>query len=75
MVDLVINGSCVYQTIVKVLKGVSARHLFQRFPAPKKRLWGGHLRSPGCHVGTAGTLSAATTQRCMERAEQVTKRR
>ena len=30
---------------VKVLKGVSARHLFQRFPALKKRL-GGHLWSP-----------------------------
>jgi putative transposase len=60
---------------VKVLKGVSARHLFQRFPALKKRLWGGHLWSPSYYVGTAGTVSAATIQRYIERAEQVTKRR
>jgi putative transposase len=60
---------------VKVLKGVSARHLFQRFPALKKRLWGGHLWSPSYYVGTAGTLSATTIQRYIERAEQVTKRR
>ena len=75
MVDLVINGSCVYQTIVKVLKDVSARHLFQRFPAPKKRSSGGQLWSPSYYVGTAGTVSAATIQRYLERAEQVTQRR
>ena len=60
---------------VKVLKGVSARHLLQRFPALKKRLWGGHLWSPSYYLGTAGTLSATTIERYIERAEQVTKRR
>src|SRR6267378_4377115 len=60
---------------VKVLKGVSARHLFQRFPALKKRLWGGHLWSPSYYVGTAGAVSAATIRRFLERAEQVTQRR
>ena len=60
---------------VKVLKGVSARHLFQRFPALKKRPSGGHLWSPSYYVGTAGTLSATTIQRYIKRAEQVTKRR
>jgi putative transposase len=75
MVDLVTNRNCVYQTIVKVLKGVSARHLFRRFPALKKRLWGGHLRSPSYYVGTAGTVSAATIQRYLERAEHVIQRR
>jgi len=59
---------------VKVLKGVSARHLFQRFPALKKRR-GGHLWSPSYYVGTAGTISATTIKRYIERAEQVTKRR
>jgi putative transposase len=59
---------------VKVLKGVSARHLFQRFPALKKRR-GGQLWSPSYYVGTAGTVSAATIQRYIERAERVTKRR
>jgi putative transposase len=75
MVHLVTNRNCVYQTIVKVLKGVSARQLFRRFPALKKRLWGGHLWSPSYYVGTAGTVSAATIQRYIERAEHVTKRR
>jgi len=57
-----------------VLKAESGRHLFQDFPALKKRLWGGHLRSPSYYVGTAGTVSA-TIQHYIERAEQVTKRR
>jgi putative transposase len=60
MVDLVVNRNCVYQT---------------SFPALKKRLWGGHLWSPSYYVGTAGTVDAATVQRYIERAEQVTKRR
>jgi putative transposase len=59
---------------VKVLKGVSARHLFQCFPALKKRR-DGHLWSPSYYVGTAGTVSAATIQRYIERAEHVTRRR
>jgi putative transposase len=61
--------------VVKVLKGVSARHLFQCFPALRKRLWGGHLWSPSYYVGTAGNVSAATIQRYIERSEHVTKRR
>jgi putative transposase len=60
---------------VKVLKGVSARLLFQRFPALKQRLWGGHLWSPSYYVVTAGSVSAATIQRYIERSEHVTKRR
>jgi putative transposase len=59
---------------VKVLKGVSARHLFQRFPALKKRR-DGHLWSPSYYVGTAGTVSAATIRGFLERAERVTQRR
>jgi putative transposase len=60
---------------VKVLKGVSARRLFQQFPALKKRLWGGHLWSPSYDVGTAGNVSAETIRRYIERSEHVTKRR
>lgn len=45
---------------VKILKGVSARQVFSRFPALKKRLWGGHLWSPSYYVGTAGNVSALT---------------
>jgi REP-associated tyrosine transposase len=65
MVDLVTNRKCVYQTTVKVLKGVSARH---------QGLWGGHLWSLSYYVGTAGTVSAATIER-YKRARHFAKRR
>lgn len=60
---------------VKVLKGVTARRLFQQFPALKKRLWGAHLWSPSYSVGTAGNVSAETIRRDIDRSEHVTKRR
>ncbi len=60
---------------VKVLKGVTARRLFQQFPELKKRLWGGHLWSPSYYVGTAGNVSADTIRRYIERCEHVTTRR
>lgn len=59
----------------KVLKGVTARRLFQRFAALKKRLCGGHLWSPSYYVGTAGSVSAGSVRRYIERSELVTKRR
>lgn len=57
---------------VKVLKGVTARRLFQQFPVPSIRLWGGHLWSPSYYVGTAGNVSAETIRRYIERSEYVT---
>lgn len=60
---------------VKILKGVTARGLFQKFPALKKRLCGGHLWSPSYYVGTAGNVSAETIRHYIERTEHVTKRR
>lgn len=60
---------------VKVLKGVTARHLFQRFPALKEQLPDGHLWSPSYYIGTAGNVSAETIRRYIERSEHVTKRR
>ena len=60
---------------VKVLKGVTARHLFQRFPALRRKLRGGHLWSPSYYVGTAGNVSAETIRRYVEWSEHVTKRR
>ncbi len=60
---------------VKILKGVTARSLFQKFPVLKKRLWGGHLWSPSYYVGTAGNVSAETIRYYIERTEHVTKRR
>jgi len=60
---------------VKILKGTTARKLFQRYPWLKSRLWGGNLWSPSYYVGTAGNVSAETIQRYIERSEHVTKRR
>jgi putative transposase len=60
---------------VKILKGVTARRLFQRFPQLKDRLWGGHLWSPSYYVGTAGNVSAETIRRYIKRSEHVIKRR
>jgi putative transposase len=60
---------------VKVLKGTTARWLFQRFPSLRKRLSGGHLWSPSYYLGTAGNVSAETIRRYIERSEHVTKRR
>ena len=60
---------------VKVLKGVTARRLFQRFPELKTRLWGGNLWSPSYYVGTAGNVSAETIRRYIQRCDHVNKRR
>jgi len=60
---------------VKILKGTTARKLFQRYPWLKNRLWGGNLWSPSYYVGTAGNVSAETIQRYIERSEHVTTRR
>lgn len=39
-------------TMMKSLKGVSARLLFKEFPILKKRFWGGHLWNPSYFVAT-----------------------
>lgn len=60
---------------VKVLKGTTARWLFERFPSLRKRLSGGHLWSPSYYLGTAGNVRAETIRRYIERSAHVTKRR
>ena len=39
-------------SMMKALKGVSARLLFKEFPILKKKLWGGHLWNPSYFVTT-----------------------
>jgi len=60
---------------LKILKGTTARLLFQDFPAIKQKLWNGALWSPSYYVGTAGHVSAETIQRYIERAEHIRGRR
>ena len=40
--------------IVEILKGITAKELYRRFPSLKQQLWGGHLWSRGYYVGTSG---------------------
>ena len=56
---------------VKILKGVTARRLFQQIPVLKRQLRNGHLWSPSYSVGTAGNVSAETIRRYIERTEHI----
>ena len=40
--------------IARVIKSISAREIFKRFPEIKKQLWGGELWKNGYYVGTVG---------------------
>ena len=62
-------------TAIKILKGITARKLFLKFPQLKNELWGGHLWNPSYYVGTAGNVSAETIQSYIERNEQIGRRR
>jgi len=41
-------------SIIKALKGNSARFMFKEFPELKKQLWGGHLWNPSYFITTIG---------------------
>jgi putative transposase len=53
-------------SMVKVLKGVSARFLFKEFPELKEELWGGHLWNPSYYVGTIGHISEEAVKKYIE---------
>lgn len=44
-------------SIVKTLKGRSARDWFKKFPDTKQKLWKGHLWSPSFFMSTLGNMS------------------
>lgn len=62
-------------SVMKILKGTTARKLFVQFPEIKQNLWGGHLWSPSYYAGTAGNVSAETIQKYIERVEHIGGRR
>jgi len=62
-------------TVVKKLKGITARKLFIEFPDLKEKLWGGSLWSPSYYVGTAGNVSAEVIKKYIERTEHIKSRR
>ena len=54
---------------IKLLKGISAKKLFEEFPELKKSLWGGHMWNPSYFIAT---VSKNTEQqiRCYIQAQQ-----
>lgn len=52
--------------IVKMLKGISARKLFLKFPQLKKRLWGGHLWNSSFYIETVGSISEDVIRKYIE---------
>jgi len=53
--------------IVKTLKGISARLIFQQYPDfQKKEFWGRHLWSGGYYVGTAGVITSEAIQKYIQ---------
>ena len=58
-------------TALKLLNGITARRLFEKFPELKKQLWGGHLWSPSYYVGTAGNVSTETIRHYIEECQEI----
>ena len=53
--------------MVRVFKCISAKVLFDEFPAIKVQLWGGHLWSEGYAVRTAGDVTGAKIEEYINR--------
>ena len=41
-------------TVMQILKSISAKQMFKRFPEIRKVLWGGQFWSDGGYIGTVG---------------------
>lgn len=52
--------------IVKMLKGISARKLFLKFPQLNKQLWGGHLWNSSFFIETIGSISEQAIKKYIE---------
>ena len=53
-------------SIVKILKGSSARLWFVRHPETKQIVWGGHLWSPSYYMSTLGDMSKKTVEKYIQ---------
>jgi len=52
--------------MVKMLKGISARRLFMKFPEIQKELWKGRLWNPSFYLETVGSISEETIRQYIE---------
>ena len=53
--------------MVKMIKGISGRKLFMKFPCLKNKLWGGHLWNPSYYIETIGSISEEVIKRYIEK--------
>jgi len=53
-------------TIVRIVKGITARKLFEQYPDLRKLLWDGHLWNPSYYVGTCGDTTKEVIQKYIE---------
>jgi putative transposase len=53
-------------TLVKWLKGISARRILKANPSLQKQLYRGHLWNPSYYVGTAGDMSEEVIRKYIE---------
>ena len=54
-------------TMIKALKGVSARLLFKEYPELKRKLWGGHLWNPSYFVATVSEQTEAQIRQYIQK--------
>ncbi|VVB89765.1 Transposase IS200 like protein [uncultured archaeon] len=40
--------------IMQIIKSITAKNIFKKYPEIKKQLWGGHFWSEGGYIGTLG---------------------
>ncbi len=52
--------------IYKMLKGISARKVFVKFPEITKKLWNGKLWNPSTYVETIGHISEETVRKYLQ---------
>ena len=53
-------------TIVKIVKGITAKKLFELYPDLRKQLWNGHLWNPSYYVGTCGDTTKEVIQKYID---------
>ena len=57
-------------TVVKTLKGQSARRLFKLHPEIKRFLWGGHLWNPSYFIATVSENTEEPVRRYIQNQKQ-----
>ena len=43
-----------FDRIMQIIKSITAKSIFKKYPDIKKQLWGGNLWSGGGYIGTVG---------------------